>query len=88
MGIKQSNLKSDEEVIAAVQEVWDNHKMVTRNLIRNITNVSDQRLKEMSQKGLIDYPAKVGKGHCAIYKKNDTWRNFQLPGSPTSGRKA
>ena len=87
MGVKQLNLKSDDEVIETVQRVWDTHKMVTRNLIRNVTNVSDQRLKELSSRGLIDYPAKVGKGHCAIYKKNDSWRNFQLPGSPTTGRK-
>lgn len=87
MGVKQLNLKSDDEVIAAVQDVWDNHKMVTRNLIRNITKVSDERLKDLHKRGLIEYPAKVGKGHCAIYKKNDSWRNFQLPGSPTTGRK-
>lgn len=74
------NVKTDEEVIAAVQDVWDNHKMVTRNLIRNIVKVSDDRLKDMHKRGLIDYPPKVGKGSCAIYKKKDIWRTFQIGG--------
>lgn len=77
---------TDQEIIEKVEAIYALNPNATRNVFKQMIGASPKRMEAMHKAGLIKYPAKVHKGMCHLFKKNDKWKNFKLRGSPKGGR--
>ena len=80
-------MKSDQEIISAVETILAANPLATRNTIKKATNVSVERLVKMSQAGLIKLPNKIPKNMCHLFSNQTKWKQFRLRGSPIQNAK-
>lgn len=73
---------TDDEIIVIANRLIENNKYVSRSLIRQAAQTSDQRLQRLEDAGKIKLPKKVPKSCGHLFHREKKWRNFRLPNSP------